>query len=201
MDLSGMIPIWKQPWYERPFIWRPTSRKDECRRRISSRRFYRPSCRFTHKDDAAGDHRPQRFDCWGVLCGGTTTAATNIDTETTSDTASVSTSRTAILSQAEATKQEVVEALSKMTEEHATPSPPVNLAVRCHRSSNRGRSKDTYYRAAIDVAETNVKSAEEILMVDSFDSMKERGGGCLSTDATSRRRTRYVAVAIENRNQ
>jgi hypothetical protein len=65
-----------------------------------------------------------------LLYGGTTTAATNIDTETTSDTASVSTKLGPQYSvEAEETKQEVVEALSKITEEHATPSPPVNLAV------------------------------------------------------------------------
>jgi hypothetical protein len=61
----------------------------------------------------------------GCFNCGTTTAATNIDTETTSDAASVSTSSDRNTQSKQATKQEVVEALSKITEEHATPSPPV----------------------------------------------------------------------------
>jgi hypothetical protein len=108
---------------------------------------------YSHSDSIVSGPLPE---------GGTTTAATNIDTETTSDTASVSTSSDRNTQSKQRRPSKKWWRLFPKLPKNTPPAHRFNLAVEGPESE--ARSDHLILPAAIDVAETNVKSAEEILV-------------------------------------
>jgi hypothetical protein len=122
-----------------------------------------------HTKDAAGVYSHSDSITFGAAAlpeGGTTTAATNIDTETTSDTASVSTSsdRNTQSKKRRPSKKwwRLFPKLPRNTYTQPTGYQFGGEVSGAQSEASQGHT--TVHAAAIDVAETTVKSAEEILV-------------------------------------